>query len=93
MRGSGKVSILARPFGRALLGSVALAGSHEGFNPRPPFRTGATPYQRNQKRQPKRFNPRPPFRTGATGAACTTGTAYIVSILARPFGRALRDVQ
>ena len=36
------------------------------------------------------FNPRPPFRTGATTAGVSADAAKEVSILARPFGRALQ---
>ena len=37
------------------------------------------------------FNPRPPFRAGATGAGHEHDTKTVVSILARPFERALQS--
>ena len=40
-----------------------------------------------------RFNPRPPFRTGATSNLGVLGKVIHVSILARPFGRALLYVR
>ena len=85
-----QVSILARPFGRALRrsprpwglvlkfqsspalsdGRYATARSPApptpGFNPRPPFRTGATMLQVRLLTRLDGFNPRPPFRTSAT---------------------------
>ena len=71
------VSILARPFERALL--VVFAGRvfrGGGFNPRPPFRAGATARTLAWSQQYKCFNPRPPFRAGATrhGAVRVAGT-------------------
>ena len=84
------VSILARPFERALLqpteclsdtsqfqSSPALSSgrydvitcslsSLDSFNPRPPFRAGATIRRCITTPQNTRFNPRPPFRAGAT---------------------------
>ncbi len=40
---------------------------YESFNPRPPFRAGATGEQVAPGRPLIGFNPRPPFRAGATG--------------------------
>ena len=61
-----------------------------GFNPRPPFRAGAT--WRNHLRLVRfiGFNPRPPFRAGATRPGRADCLGHDVSILARPFERALR---
>ena len=36
------------------------------FNPRPPFRKGATGARRRSRMDQQGFNPRPPFRKGAT---------------------------
>ena len=60
------VSILARPFGRALRLLTIRRLFNQCFNPRPPFRTGATCAARILFRSCACFNPRPPFRTGAT---------------------------
>jgi len=38
-----------------------------------------------------RFNPRPPFRAGATSIRAACNSTHAVSILARPFERALLD--
>ena len=59
------------------------------FNPRPPFRAGATRRSVEILTQPQCFNPRPPFRAGATMQDGEQEPAYLVSILARPFERAL----
>ena len=135
--GSHHVSILARPFGRALRSAWTPCSWPGGcFNPRPPFRTGATcnvatvklthhvsilarPFGRalhvpevestwqkvfqsspalsdgrylqgdRGQKSITGFNPRPPFRTGATGSLLSWCFDSTVSILARPFGRAL----
>ncbi len=59
------------------------------FNPRPPFRAGATVSGASISSVQRGFNPRPPFRAGATGIRrCGLGMEC-VSILARPFERAL----
>ena len=84
------VSILARPEGRALPFLQALQKERSCFNPRPPRRTGATMKSHNVENKSHCFNPRPPRRTGATTPSGTTTGNIIVSILARPEGRALR---
>ena len=62
------------------------------FNPRPPSWTGATfRTGRNDRRISERFNPRPPSWTGATLRCCVGCLRLrVVSILARPHGRAQR---
>ena len=108
------VSILARPEGRALRDTTGGVMVVVCFNPRPPRRTGATMmrcptvglpgFQSSPAPKDGRyfwdmltirlsgcFNPRPPRRTGATRQACRWQLAAIVSILARPEGRALRS--
>ena len=66
---------------------------YRGFNPRPPFRTGAIAVACFWRLYSKRFNPRPPFRTGAISSCASHNQAVFVSILARPFGRALSAVE
>ena len=93
--GSGKtdVSILARPFERALRAmSSARRPPWLRFNPRPPFRAGATPPARPRSQVPRSFNPRPPFRAGATYECGYCHGRIEVSILARPFERALLPI-
>ena len=109
-----EVSILARPFERALPRIKRLCYRRiVCFNPRPPFRAGATrgrpkketldAFQSSPALSSGRyqglssftspricFNPRPPFRAGATANASASILVFIpVSILARPFERAL----
>ena len=108
------VSILARPFERALLrhcsrkitsplfqSSPALSSGRYSapmddhrfsisFNPRPPFRAGATEPFRQTLPAYRSFNPRPPFRAGATATRQRRRRCKPVSILARPFERALQ---
>ena len=61
----------------------------QGFNPRPPFRAGATGMILLVGGLLLGFNPRPPFRAGATKPSRHIGRVHQVSILARPFERAL----
>ena len=60
------------------------------FNPRPPFRAGATDWVCALMGETTGFNPRPPFRAGATVFFSNIARGCWVSILARPFERALR---
>jgi len=83
------VSILARPEGRALPTAGSRVHSDRSFNPRPPRRTGATRASCVAPRARPCFNPRPPRRTGATSNAAASSMRSLVSILARPEGRAL----
>ena len=107
------VSILARPFERALQystrttlrrrqfqsspalssgryqGRAFAASAYPGFNPRPPFRAGATVNRQASLDPFWSFNPRPPFRAGATTPRSVMPRSSGVSILARPFERAL----
>ncbi len=60
-----KVSIRARPGGRAMPYLTLQAESEaQGFNPRPPWRTGDAAVSRQPLSLMTRFNPRPPWRTG-----------------------------
>ena len=68
--GKGNVSILARPFERALLPQpTPHLPQLFRFNPRPPFRAGATWRRARTSTRRRGFNPRPPFRAGATNNA------------------------
>ena len=87
-----RVSILARPCGRALHWMPASFILKLCFNPRPPLRAGATHHLRRFPCCSHSFNPRPPLRAGATPMTFLHGYTRFVSILARPCGRALRDV-
>ena len=62
----GFVSILTRPFGRVQRCASTWASFSTGFNPHPPFRTGATDAPQKAPASGRGFNPHPPFRTGAT---------------------------
>ena len=84
------VSILARPEGRALRRITREGRLPFSFNPRPPRRTGATCGHVPMRDRFGRFNPRPPRRTGATYFWQPRPPQGVVSILARPEGRALR---
>ena len=109
-----EVSILARPFGRALRSALSLSppppeeflsspgllagryGQHgprrtavAGFNPRPAFWPGATCSSTTRLSGGRCFNPRPAFWPGATPEETGYAKPGLVSILARPFGRAL----
>ena len=83
------VSILARPFERALPTGILLSTPCLWFQSSPALSSGR--YRRSDLSVRSRccFNPRPPFRAGATTATLTLDAAYVVSILARPFERAL----
>ena len=59
------------------------------FNPRPAFWPGATFSRESEPSSRSCFNPRPAFWPGATLRRGETGASVSVSILARPFGRAL----
>ena len=84
------VSILARPVGRALPTSLAALSILGCFNPRPSCGTGATLFARMHRGKYLCFNPRPSCGTGATEDVWWVWLVTIVSILARPVGRALR---
>ena len=47
-----------------------IADQPSGFNPRPPFRAGATDAGACPRLAAHSFNPRPPFRAGATADGC-----------------------
>ncbi len=89
-RDSLDVSILARPEGRALRGSPPNLLTISRFQSSPDPKVGRYwiyPYLR----QPRDgFNPRPTRRSGATCCAGWSEKRLVVSILARPEGRALR---
>ena len=65
----------------------------KSFNPRPPRRTGATRLGKTLAVRLNGFNPRPPRRTGATVRSQYVCFMVLVSILARPEGRALPQHQ
>ena len=107
------VSILARPFERALPEVYSSSASTKWFQSSPALSSGrynttvtnvvggglfqSSPALSSGRYGPCRrlrqgtrsFNPRPPFRAGATGRRGAVGQAAAVSILARPFERAL----
>ncbi len=84
------VSIRARPFGRAMRRACGFrCRRRTGFNPRPAFRPGdARPVSRPSQAL-WRFNPRPAFRPGDALSAGAVDLEFVVSIRARPFGRAM----
>ena len=89
------VSILARPEGRALRPGPAPARSPAArrFNPRPARRPGAPGRIRGLLSALSSFNPRPARRPGAPeDVAGHDARGGLVSILARPEGRALPGV-
>ena len=83
------VSILARPFGRALRYAVTATVSSVPFQSSPALSDGRYDRAAITVNHIGSFNPRPPFRTGATAAPRDLVAVRLVSILARPFGRAL----
>ena len=88
------VSILARPEGRALPGSASRAsGTARRFNPRPARRPGAPPLVRlGSSPNTSSFQSSPGPKAGRSDPTeITPALAFlVVSILARPEGRALR---
>ncbi len=87
------VSILARPEGRALHNRrVLYAAGATSFNPRPPRRAGATPLAAALASTLRVFQSSPAPKGGRywKTAQCSL-LEDLVSILARPEGRALRD--
>ncbi len=111
-----QVSILARPFERALPTEIAVLRNEQQFQSSPALSSGRYPcgakylegikaFQSSPALSSGRysgsptpgrpracFNPRPPFRAGATDAPARPGARPGVSILARPFERALHAV-
>ena len=85
-----QVSILARPFERALLRKIKGTVGRSLFQSSPALSSGR--YGGRMRRVPiiTGFNPRPPFRAGATRIFRHHGDIIRVSILARPFERALQ---
>jgi len=84
------VSILARPFERALPWVWVITFRKLEFQSSPALSSGR--YDPVVKPEPGSscFNPRPPFRAGATFRRAQGRAGSHVSILARPFERALR---
>ena len=89
MRSPMLVSILARPFERALRCSSRTLRGVAGFQSSPALSSGRYEAESAQADEGTCFNPRPPFRAGATGAHDHGRQGGRVSILARPFERAL----
>jgi len=88
------VSILARPFERALAGSWRFTPRlHACFTPRPPFRAGATKLDTAQYNSIYVSILARPFERALLIERVTTAAAMEVSILARPFERALHRVR
>ena len=83
------VSILARPFERALRARITSGHRHLMFQSSPALSSGRYMPTKSFGLRPKGFNPRPPFRAGATRRHDGTREQGTVSILARPFERAL----
>ena len=86
---SSNVSILARPEGRALHPLMIAAASACLFQSSPAPKDGRYRLRLQMPALRYGFNPRPPRRTGATLATFSMDWAIVVSILARPEGRAL----
>ncbi len=63
-----------------------------GFNPRPALRPGAAPRRGWISRSRPCFNPRPALRPGAASKMAKRNCFSLVSILARLFGRAPRNI-
>ena len=85
------VSILARPFERALhTTSLGVLRLRRLFQSSPALSSGRyTCHGRLADQTHQSFNPRPPFRAGATRPRFRLHRVTLVSILARPFERAL----
>ena len=90
----GTVSILARPFGRALPSTGACSGRSSSFQSSPGLLAGRVPGDLHSRRRAHgRFQSSPGLLAGRyTTGAGGRGGAITVSILARPFGRALRSM-
>ena len=88
------VSILARPFERALLGVLDCIAEFDlvSILARPFERALHPRLCRANARGMFSFNPRPPFRAGATCKHARRIRPHNVSILALPFGRALLGI-
>ena len=84
------VSILARPVGRALLWMVFTKSLISGFQSSPVLWDGRYITWLYRGWHYTRFNPRPSCGTGATWLQVVQLVVFVVSILARPVGRALR---
>ena len=84
------VSILARPVGRALQTKVIYFNSAFMFQSSPVLWDGRYTARLIPPNDNPRFNPRPSCGTGATIDRGDNALGAIVSILARPVGRALR---
>ena len=84
------VSILARPFGRVLRPKRQAMPSRAWFQSSPGLLAGRYICPAPVPIQPEGFNPRPAFWPGATPFRSPLCDLLWVSILARPFGRALR---
>ena len=78
--------------GRYRRAPACRGSSSPSFNPRPAFWPGATPGAHQPRSESVCFNPRPAFWPGATIKTWRTTQTLEVSILARPFGRALRHI-
>ncbi len=84
------VSILARPFERALRHNCLPNRRKHGFQSSPALSSGRYEQPWQYPRRVFCFNPRPPFRAGATACRLEADEGPVVSILARPFERALQ---
>ena len=84
-----RVSILARPFERALPAPFMRTALCLTFQSSPALSSGRYSPQWPRFACPTSFNPRPPFRAGATCEPLFLLRFAFVSILARPFERAL----
>ena len=84
------VSIHARPHGRAMqLLRRRLARPPARFNPRPASRSGDASFRRCPPARSARFNPRPASRSGDALSGHDQARDGVVSIHARPHGRAM----
>ena len=87
-----RVSILARPEGRALRMCSRHLHPSFGFQSSPGPKAGRYQRRKSEVAGKSGFNPRPARRPGATRKHRARGAGRDVSILARPEGRALPKV-
>ncbi len=84
------VSIRARPHGRAMRCFWRpRPNAASSFNPRPASRSGDARTRNDKRNRDGGFNPRPASRSGDARVCSTSMVVGIVSIRARPHGRAM----
>ena len=83
-------NLLARPSGRALREHRFFDPTNHMFQSSPDLQVGRYVGETKTSSVHAGFNPRPTFRSGATATQLNDDLLRLVSILARPSGRALR---